>query len=559
MSSATRQLRATTGSSASDRGYGRTRRLHHATPRHHPPPHEPLRGRRRDRREPSTPPTSRSTTSRAASRRRRRQLQRAYAEIGNTTFREHLTAVRMERAAELLRSRGADRPRGRPPRRLPPARAVRQGLPPPPRRLAVGVPLARGRSGRRRRPRMAPARERRRSLRRQRRNVPRCALSRTTHRMPPAWPEESTPRARSATPARRPADDRRRRRSPPRSASPLGLVDRLVPDAGVRRRPSTIDTLWDVLLIVSVPVFVLVTTVVLLLGRRVPHAPGRGEPRRPADPRQHAARGHLDRDPGDPASSASCTYAYVVLRDIEKAPGRRGNERRSSPSPASSSPGRFDYARGRQEPFTHGAALPARRPVGEVRRPVQGRHPRLLGPGLPDEDRRRPGHHHAATASRRPSSARYPIVCAELCGLGHAFMRQTAPRPRPARRSTPGSQKMTAPGAAAGGGGRRRRRPDAKTLFTDGKTAHRRRRPAAPATRSPTPARPATIGPDLDKVLKGKDAAFIKRVDRRPRQATIAQGFHASIMPPNFGEYAVAGADRRRWSSTSSDERRGHS
>lgn len=32
----------------------------------------------------------------------RRQLQRAYAEIGDTTFREHLTAIRMERAAELL-------------------------------------------------------------------------------------------------------------------------------------------------------------------------------------------------------------------------------------------------------------------------------------------------------------------------------------------------------------------------------------------------------------------------------------------------------------------------
>src|SRR5258708_12727691 len=36
----------------------------------------------------------------------RRQLQRAYAEIGNTTFREHLTAVRMDRAAEMLRTRG---------------------------------------------------------------------------------------------------------------------------------------------------------------------------------------------------------------------------------------------------------------------------------------------------------------------------------------------------------------------------------------------------------------------------------------------------------------------
>src|SRR3982074_504634 len=35
----------------------------------------------------------------------RRQLQRAYAEIGQTTFREHLTKIRMERAAELLATR----------------------------------------------------------------------------------------------------------------------------------------------------------------------------------------------------------------------------------------------------------------------------------------------------------------------------------------------------------------------------------------------------------------------------------------------------------------------
>ena len=36
----------------------------------------------------------------------RRQLQRAYAEIGETTFRDHLTRVRMEKAAELLAGRG---------------------------------------------------------------------------------------------------------------------------------------------------------------------------------------------------------------------------------------------------------------------------------------------------------------------------------------------------------------------------------------------------------------------------------------------------------------------
>ena len=35
----------------------------------------------------------------------RRQLQRAYAEIGQTTFRDHLTRVRMEKAAELLAGR----------------------------------------------------------------------------------------------------------------------------------------------------------------------------------------------------------------------------------------------------------------------------------------------------------------------------------------------------------------------------------------------------------------------------------------------------------------------
>jgi len=36
----------------------------------------------------------------------RRQLQRSYAEIGDTTFREHLTSIRMERAADLLATRG---------------------------------------------------------------------------------------------------------------------------------------------------------------------------------------------------------------------------------------------------------------------------------------------------------------------------------------------------------------------------------------------------------------------------------------------------------------------
>ena len=35
----------------------------------------------------------------------RRQLQRAYAEIGHTTFRDHLTGVRMDKAAAMLSGR----------------------------------------------------------------------------------------------------------------------------------------------------------------------------------------------------------------------------------------------------------------------------------------------------------------------------------------------------------------------------------------------------------------------------------------------------------------------
>ena len=36
----------------------------------------------------------------------RRQLQRIYQEVGNTTFRDQLTQVRMERAAEMLSMNG---------------------------------------------------------------------------------------------------------------------------------------------------------------------------------------------------------------------------------------------------------------------------------------------------------------------------------------------------------------------------------------------------------------------------------------------------------------------
>ena len=76
----------------------------------------------------------------------RRQLQRAYAEIGDTTFREHLTRVRMQRAAELLSRRGmtvrevARRVGYRQPAQFAKAFRRYQGLAP------VGVPVRRARA-----------------------------------------------------------------------------------------------------------------------------------------------------------------------------------------------------------------------------------------------------------------------------------------------------------------------------------------------------------------------------------------------------------------------------
>jgi cytochrome c551/c552 len=44
-----------------------------------------------------------------------------------------------------------------------------------------------------------------------------------------------------------------------------------------------------------------------------------------------------------------------------------------------------------------------------------------------------------------------------------------------------------------------------------------------------------TIGPNLDEVLQGKDAAFIRTSIVDPN-AVIAQGYGPNIMPDNFGE-----------------------
>jgi len=111
----------------------------------------------------------------------------------------------------------------------------------------------------------------------------------------------------------------------------------------------------------------------------------------------------------------------------------------------------------------------------------------------------------------------YPVICTELCGLGHAIMRSQA---RVLSASdfnawVKEQRRLAAEGASVQG----------KALFT------------AQCGSCHTLADAGTtmeVGPNLDEALKGKDAAFIRESIVDP-SASIAEGYQ-DIMPANFGE-----------------------
>jgi cytochrome c oxidase subunit II len=94
-------------------------------------------------------------------------------------------------------------------------------------------------------------------------------------------------------------------------------------------------------------------------------------------------------------------------------------------------------------------------------------------------------------------------------------------------------------GGQAGGGGQTAS-TDAKAIFTNGKNATGATPCGACHTLSEASTN-GTTGPDLDQVLKGKDAAFIKQSIVQP-DAEIAKGYAKGIMPPNYGS-TLSGAE----------------
>jgi cytochrome c oxidase subunit 2 len=130
----------------------------------------------------------------------------------------------------------------------------------------------------------------------------------------------------------------------------------------------------------------------------------------------------------------------------------------------------------------------------------------------------------------------YQVVCAELCGLGHATMRQTVHVVEPAKfdkamanLTRPPGGGGAAGGGGGGGGGGASPMEAGKDVFTNSAQP-----PCSSCHTLADAGSTATTGPDLDKVLKGKDENFIRTSITDPNKE-IAAGFSQGIMPPNYG------------------------
>ncbi|HEX2438728.1 MAG TPA: cytochrome c oxidase subunit II [Methylomirabilota bacterium] len=309
----------------------------------------------------------------------------------------------------------------------------------------------------------------------------------------------------------------------------IGLTIHWFPPAD-STQADKIDTLWDVLIIATVPVFVLVTVIVCFAVIEFRMRPGEENLDGPP------IHGNTRLEVIWTAIPAILivglvTYAYVVMRDIEQAPAA-GNERVVAVT-GQQFAWSFAYNEGGKRFTTAQLYLPAGKSVKFDVKSKDVIHDFWV-PDFRMKIDAVPGitTHYRVTPKNPAAIGDHAIVCAELCGLGHAFMRQTAHILAPAEFDK-WVQKMTAKPAAGGGGGGGAA-VNAKQLFTSGNAATGATACATCHTLADAGAK-GQVGPDLDKVLKGKDAAFIKESILTPNKV-IAPGYQPGIMPPNFGD-----------------------
>ena len=284
---------------------------------------------------------------------------------------------------------------------------------------------------------------------------------------------------------------------------------------------NNIDNLYDVLLICSVPVFVLVMTIAIYSVVRFRAKPG---------------------DMGDGAPihgntrleiiwvtipfimvTALAIYGWITLDDLE---AKQQNEMVVNVT-GQQFTWTFEYPS--EKVNSPELVLPVNRPI-EFKIHTKDVIHSFWVPQFRLKSDAVPG---LTTAIRvTPNKVgRYEVVCAELCGLGHSTMRQFV-RVLPASdfKSWVSDQRKAAGGGGAsgggGGGGGQATGANGEQIFSSAGCAGCHTLKAAGST--------AKVGPDLGKLAKA-NAAFIRTSIVNP-SAEVEKGFQDGVMPQNFGK-----------------------
>jgi cytochrome c oxidase subunit II len=307
-------------------------------------------------------------------------------------------------------------------------------------------------------------------------------------------------------------------------ASALGIAVALLIDwfpVPASEQAGPIDTLWDVLLIASVPVFVLVETIVLYCAIKFRMKPG--EELKDGPPIHGNTRLEIIWT-AIPAILlvGLCTYAYVVLTDIEKAQANSMNVRVVGEQFTWT----FYYpGEGGKEIASPQLYLPSNTPVNFTVQSKDVIHDfwvpafRMKIDAVPGIDT----HLRVTTTNRR---GEFPVVCAELCGLGHSAMRQSAHVMTRKDFDAKLAELAQGPSGGGGGGGEGGGQADGKTLFTEAAqpTACKSCHTLADAGAT------GTTGPNLDEVVPDLSEAEIRESIQDP-DAKITEGFQPGLMP----------------------------
>jgi cytochrome c oxidase subunit 2 len=308
-------------------------------------------------------------------------------------------------------------------------------------------------------------------------------------------------------------------------ASALGIALALLIDwfpVQASDQGKTIDTLWDVLLIASVPVFVLVETIVLYCAIKFRMRPG--EELKDGPPIHGNTRLEIIWT-AIPAILlvGLCTYAYVTLTDIEKAQANSMNVRVVGEQFTWTF---FYKGEDGKEISSRQLYLPENTPVYFTVQSKDVIHDFWV-PAFRMKIDAVPGINTHLRVTTKGAPGDYPVVCAELCGLGHSTMRQTAHVLNQDEWEKKMDELAAGPqGGGGGGGGGGQAETDGKTLFTESAepTACKSCHTLADAGAT------GTTGPNLDEVVPGLSDEELRQSIVDP-DAKITPGFPPGLMP----------------------------